>query len=293
MKKLLTMIVALVALTHADNTLPNQNQGFIWSSDKQAMVHVARVQKFVPLEKEKAIKVSVVMIDTGGSTDVSPTYKLYFTLYKRGEMFSTDASFYLGYFFGLKSARKISNGIYELTVDGVDKHYNIRTETYTIDARQAMRDMDMVDCKDEFDCEASTYFRTRIAFYKRRNRLNRFRGDNNRYVAQRVRLDVPVMIGAEPDEDACGGVGAIRGINRYGDGFIAVRSGPGIGYRIIDKIYQNGTRVAMCDSHGRWEGIVYGNGNCGTGSPVPRRQPYNGECRVGWVYGKYVRLVAD
>ena len=282
----------LFVLIQADNTLLNKNEGFIWSSDRQAMVHVARVQKFIPLEKVGAIKVSVVMIDTGGSTDVSPTHKLYFTLYKRGEMFSTDASFYLGYFFGLKSARKISNGIYELTVDGVDKHYNIKTETYTIDARQAMRAMDMVDCKDEFDCDASTYFRTRIAFYKKRNRLNHFRKENNRYIAQKDRLDVPVMIGGDPDDDACGG-GRIRGISRHGDGFIAVRSGPGTNYKMIDKIYRNGTWAAICDSHGKWDGIVYGDGNCGTGIAIANKHPYSGPCKVGWVYGKYVKLVAD
>ena len=75
-------------------------------------------------------------------------------------------------------------------------------------------------------------------------------------------------------------------------GSIIVRSGPGTKYKIIDKIYRNGTGVAMCDSHGKWEGVVYGKGNCGTGSPVNKRQPYTGECKSGWVFEKYVRLVA-
>lgn len=107
------------------------------------------------------------------------------------------------------------------------------------------------------------------------------------------RTTVPVMVGGEPDLDACGGAGVIRGISSHGDGFVAVRSGPGTKYKLIDKIYHNGVSVAMCDAHRKWEGIVYGGSNCGTGSPIANKQPYSGPCKVGWVFGKYVKLVAD
>ena len=102
---------------------------------------------------------------------------------------------------------------------------------------------------------------------------------------------VPVMVGGEPDLDACGAVGAIQGINRNGDGFVAVRSGPGSEHKMIDKFYHNGDMVSMCDSKGKWIGVVYGK-NCGVGTPILRRKPYDGSCKSGWVYGKYVRLVA-
>ena len=108
----------------------------------------------------------------------------------------------------------------------------------------------------------------------------------------RNKLDIPVMIGGEAEEDACGGLGEIRGISRHADGFVAVRSGPGTKYKIIDKIYRNGTPVVMCDAYGKWEGIIYGKGDCGTGTPIAHEQPYSGSCNVGWVYGKYVQLVA-
>jgi len=104
---------------------------------------------------------------------------------------------------------------------------------------------------------------------------------------------VPIVIGAYPDEDACGGLGEIRGIDKNGDGFVAVRSGPGTRYKIIDKIYSNGTRVHMCSSTGKWEGVVYGKGDCGTGSPLPAPQAYKGRCKSGWIFHRYVHLIAD
>ena len=102
---------------------------------------------------------------------------------------------------------------------------------------------------------------------------------------------MPVMYGGYADEDACGGWGQIVGIDRSGDGFVSVRSGAGSKYRIKDKIRRNGTKVIMCDSHGKWVGVVYGE-ECGTSSPIVKRQPYKGKCRTGWIYGKYVQLLA-
>jgi hypothetical protein len=105
------------------------------------------------------------------------------------------------------------------------------------------------------------------------------------------RTVVPVMIGGEQhDIDACGGtIGVVRGISRRGDGFLAVRSGPGTKYKTIDKFYRNGERVIICDRKGEWIGIVYGK-NCGTESPIPQRKPYDGSCKSGWAFEKYVRF---
>ena len=100
-----------------------------------------------------------------------------------------------------------------------------------------------------------------------------------------------VMYGGYVDEDACGGWGEIRGINAKGDGFVSVRSGAGTKYKIKHKIRRNGTGVSMCDTHGKWIGVVYGK-NCGTSSPIAKRQAYKGTCRTGWIYEKYVVLIA-
>ncbi|WMS42340.1 SH3 domain-containing protein [Acuticoccus sp. MNP-M23] len=103
-------------------------------------------------------------------------------------------------------------------------------------------------------------------------------------------LDVPVMIGAEADLDACTGVGRIARLDPNGDGFLAVRRGPEAGYAKIDELYNNDV-VTICDENGGWYGIVYGQ-NCGTSSPVPRPMAYSGPCRNGWVYGRYVDYIA-
>ena len=104
--------------------------------------------------------------------------------------------------------------------------------------------------------------------------------------------NIPVMYGGETQEDACGSWGEIQGISKHGDGFIAIRNGPGSKFKIKDKIYYNSTQVTLCDFHGKWIGIVYGDTDCGTSSPIPKRQPYKGKCKVGWIYEKYVRLTA-
>jgi hypothetical protein len=82
----------------------------------------------------------------------------------------------------------------------------------------------------------------------------------------------------------CNTVGSIKGISRKGDGFVAVRKGPGTGYRMIDKIYHNGEKVKICDRKGKWKGIIYGD--CISGSS----RSQSGSCKAGWVYGKYIRI---
>lgn len=103
----------------------------------------------------------------------------------------------------------------------------------------------------------------------------------------------PVMVGGEPSLDACGSTGVVAGLNPAGDGFLAVRSGPGTGHSIQDKI-RNGQGVIFCDQRGSWVGIVYSKKgtSCGVSSPIARRQPYRGPCRSGWVHEKYLKLLA-
>ncbi|WP_193315863.1 integron, partial [Poseidonibacter ostreae] len=95
---------------------------------------------------------------------------------------------------------------------------------------------------------------------------------------------VPVMVGGDSDFDACGGTGIIKGLKVNGDGFLAVRKGPDSKYKMIDKLY-NGNNVWLCDTKGKWEGVVYGK-NCGVGGTIPKRQKYSGQCKSGWIYGK-------
>lgn len=107
-------------------------------------------------------------------------------------------------------------------------------------------------------------------------------------LAQRA---VPVMVGGDADYDACSSVGQVARLNPNGDGFLAVRSGPSTDYGKIDELY-NGDTVFLCDQEGRWHGVVYGSEDCGVGSPMPRRQAYNGTCRAGWIFDRYVDVIA-
>jgi Bacterial SH3 domain len=88
-------------------------------------------------------------------------------------------------------------------------------------------------------------------------------------MAEAQDLDVP--FGIVEDDQAAGCLAAfVAGLDPNGDGFLAVRAGPGTNHRKIDELY-NGDRVRTCARSGAWFGVYYGN---------PRR--------VGWVHGKWL-----
>ena len=101
---------------------------------------------------------------------------------------------------------------------------------------------------------------------------------------------VPVIAGQHPGEDACGSVGVVRGLDPQGDGFLAVRAGPGSGYTMLDKVY-NDYLLNICDVRGKWLGVVYSHEteDCGVSSPWPRPAAYTGPCLSGWVFRNYVK----
>ena len=109
---------------------------------------------------------------------------------------------------------------------------------------------------------------------------------------------VPVRIGTheQPDLDACLSVGEVSGLKPGGDGFLAVRSGPGTKYALTDKL-SAGRRLHLCDEKvdGEWIGIVYTDDDtldCGVSSPVESPRVYRGTCKSGWVNKRWVRVVA-
>jgi hypothetical protein len=110
----------------------------------------------------------------------------------------------------------------------------------------------------------------------------------------RVRPVVPVMITANENSDVCGN-GLVRGLDPQGDGFLAVKAGPGLGYKRIDKLY-NGEQVYLCGFKGDWFAIVYtkrGDGSaCNVTTPWPRSMPYTGPCRSGWAHRRWIEVIA-
>lgn len=130
----------------------------IKSSNEAAQVNIARVVQLIPLVKKWDINVSVAVKDLGGSTDVSPTQEAYLTLYAKGEMFSTAASFKLGPVFAVNSAQRISGGIYSVEVSVPNQtDGNPVNKTFLINAQKAINAIKSVRCED-FDCDASKNF---------------------------------------------------------------------------------------------------------------------------------------
>jgi hypothetical protein len=107
-------------------------------------------------------------------------------------------------------------------------------------------------------------------------------------VAQDV--SVPVIAGQIHGYDACGLVGVVRGLDPRGDGFLAVRAGPGSNYAMLDKVYSD-QLLTVCDDHGKWLGVVYSHEteDCGVSTPWPGPAAYTGPCRSSWVYRTYVK----
>ena len=102
----------------------------------------------------------------------------------------------------------------------------------------------------------------------------------------------PVVIEAS-DYDACPSNAVVAGLDPAGDGFLAVRSGPGPRNPELDRLH-NGEAVFVCAERGSWLGVVYTRqgGNCNVSSPWPVSQPYTGPCRSGWVHRNWIRITA-
>jgi hypothetical protein len=130
---------------------------------EEVLVSLARVTQVVPLVQKPGLQVSVSIEDLGGSTDISPTMAIYFTLYAKGERFDTDATFKIADVLSFKSAKRISGGIYQVVASTYDGGSNgLQETTYTIDAIKAVNAIQSVTCEDEVDCEASSNFASEI-----------------------------------------------------------------------------------------------------------------------------------
>ncbi len=110
-------------------------------------------------------------------------------------------------------------------------------------------------------------------------------------------LQRPVRVGTGgPHADACRGVGSVANLPGGGDDFLAVREGPSVKAKRIDKL-KDDAPVYICDQNagGSWIGIVYqANGylptddTCRAEENVGSVRPYEGPCLTGWVSAKYV-----
>jgi len=86
--------------------------------------------------------------------------------------------------------------------------------------------------------------------------------------------------------DCTGFVVGVRPLNQYnharGNGFLAVRTGPGSRNRQIGELYL-GDEIAVWSRRGRWYQVQCMSGRCN--APLWGMQSPN-----GWVYGRYLSI---
>lgn len=76
-------------------------------------------------------------------------------------------------------------------------------------------------------------------------------------------LDVPFSTACTAKSySECYRLHEVRDLDPEGDGFLAVRAGPGSGYRTIDRLV-NGDQVYVFVTKGHWCGITYRDGRKG------------------------------
>lgn len=101
-------------------------------------------------------------------------------------------------------------------------------------------------------------------------------------------LDVPVMEHGGDGQAANCASSTVHGLKAGGDGFLAVRSGPGTQYRKIDELH-NGDVVVVYEVRDKWAGVVYRTETIDCGSTVTRPVPYGNK---GWVHTNWLRDLA-
>lgn len=143
------VMASLPLVAFAEEVIPNTPGG--------VNVNVARVTQMYDLEMHQGIDVKLIVEDLGGSSDVSHSKQGYLTMYLKGELFDTTATFPIGTFFEIKSVKKKESGIYKITVTQWDKDYlKIEEKTFTIFAIGALYDISEVRCNIQWgDCSAS------------------------------------------------------------------------------------------------------------------------------------------
>ncbi len=102
-------------------------------------------------------------------------------------------------------------------------------------------------------------------------------------------LDVPIMEYGSDGQSASCATSIVSGLSATGNGFLAVRSGPGAQYTEIDEIH-NGDVVTVYEAKDDWFGIMYGKnqGGCkfiGAG----KKRPLDYPGKKGWVHRRWLK----
>ncbi|MBW8808995.1 MAG: hypothetical protein JF591_09180 [Lysobacter sp.] len=117
-------------------------------------------------------------------------------------------------------------------------------------------------------------------------------------------LSLAVSVAAEPPSSTpvgdigagspCESIGEVRGLKAGGEGFLAVRAGPGSEHALVDKL-GNGRRVYLCRGEGRWVSVLYPDKGAKDMRCVAESadvRGYRGPCKSGWVHWTWVEIIA-
>ncbi len=107
--------------------------------------------------------------------------------------------------------------------------------------------------------------------------------------AQAQELEVTIIEFAADDLDTCS-LGKVAGLKSSGDGFLAVRTGPGTNYKKLDEI-KNGEPLWLFEEKGDWVGVVYKNEFLSCGA-IDKDRPVPHSGKKGWVHKNWVEFVA-
>ena len=101
-------------------------------------------------------------------------------------------------------------------------------------------------------------------------------------------LDVPVVEQGGDGQMATCASSAVAGLKAGGDGFLAVRSGPGTEYRKLDEL-RNGDVVLVYEIRGKWAGVAYRTTAANCAATRTRPVPHG---HTGWVHTNWLTDVA-
>lgn len=101
-------------------------------------------------------------------------------------------------------------------------------------------------------------------------------------------IDVPVTEHASDGQMSSCSSSKVAGLDPEGDGFLAVRSGPGTKHRKVAEVH-NGDLVYVFEMRGDWAGVVYGRSTVNCASTKTRQVPHRTQ---GWVHKRFLQPYA-
>ncbi len=102
-------------------------------------------------------------------------------------------------------------------------------------------------------------------------------------------LDLPIAEQSDGDLDTCL-LAEVYGLKADGDGFLAVRSGPGSEFKKLDEVH-NGDRVWIFENTSKWHGVFYGVDEVDC-SPIEKNRLLDKPGKKGWVHENWIRPLA-